>query len=159
MSEADRRPSADDNGEAAQTPQVITHPRSGLSMRLHHTGSHTDATVSGEIDHTSADLFERALVDHLLRGSDSLDLGLGRVAFFDCAGLNALLRARSIAEHTGATLTLTALSPAVRRVLDLTGSHGLFTCATDDGAVLSRSDRPPQPAHPVRRRKLQLHAG
>lgn len=159
MSEADRRISADDDGAAAETPRTIIHPHSGLTVRLSQCGSHASAKVSGEIDFTGAKMFERVLVDHLLRDTDSLSLELSGVAFFDCGGLNALLRARRVAEQTGAALELTALSPAVERVLDLTGTGHLFGHAEDGGALPSRSDRPPQAVRPARERRLRVRVG
>lgn len=145
MSEADRELSAhDDGGVAAYALRVIIHPVDGLTVRLSRRAGHVYATVSGEIDFTAAEIFEHVLIDHLLRETDSLSLELSGVAFFDCAGLNALLRARGVAERTGAVLELTAVSPPVRRVLGLTGTDRIFDYAEDDGSPPSDLDPPPE---------------
>jgi anti-anti-sigma factor len=159
MSEAEQRDSADDDSATAQAPRLITHPYSGLAVRLSQRRGHAVARVSGEIDHTSADTFERTLVDHLLRDTDSLELELSHVGFFDCAGLNALLRARRVADHTGANLELSTVSPAVHRLLELTGTGRLFRRTKESSALPARSDRPPQGVRPVRDRRLRVRVG
>jgi anti-anti-sigma factor len=159
MSAAEQRHSADDDGATAQAPRLITHPYSGLAVRLSQHQGHAYARVSGEIDHTSAETFERTLIDHLLRDTDRLELELSHVGFFDCAGLNALLRARRVADHTGANLELTAVSPAVHRLLELTGTGRLFSRAENTSALPERSDRPPQVVRQVRDRHLRVRVG
>ncbi|MFF7158918.1 anti-sigma factor antagonist [Streptomyces sp. NPDC008139] len=159
MSELDRGLSAhDDVGAAVYTPRVITDPADALAVRVSQRAGHTVITVSGEIDFTGADTFARVLIDHLLRESDSLSLELSGVAFFDCGGLNALLRARRVAERTGAALRLTAVSPAVRRVLGLTGTDRLFDYAENDGPPPPDLDRPPEAIRSARERPLRVRA-
>ncbi|MEU6850356.1 STAS domain-containing protein [Actinacidiphila alni] len=113
---------------------MITHPSSGLIVHLTHAGGAVWATVSGEIDHANAEMFGRALTGNVLRACDRLEVDLSRVDFFDCAGLNALLKAVTVADRTGATLHLSDVSPAVRRVLDLTGTGPLLGRTGKDAA-------------------------
>ncbi|MEW2518078.1 STAS domain-containing protein [Actinacidiphila alni] len=167
---------------------MITHPSSGLIVHLTHADGAVWATVSGEIDHANAETFGRALTGNVLRACDRLEVDLSRVDFFDCTGLNALLKAGAVADRTGATLHLSDVSPAVRRVLDLTGTgpllgrtgkdaagtygsgqagagrDGARTCGAvtygsgSDGTDAVPSDRPPEPRTPVGSRWAGPHA-
>jgi anti-anti-sigma factor len=103
--------------------RVVRHLRSGLSLRLTDAdGGMTRVAVHGEIDLDCADLLEHVLIDALGFAPAGLHVDLTGVTFFDCAGLNALLRVRALAFEEDAELTVTAMSSAVRRVLDLTHS-------------------------------------
>ncbi|MFI0720650.1 STAS domain-containing protein [Streptomyces sp. NPDC021224] len=106
---------------------MIRHLRSGLTIRMTELHGRTLLTVRGEIDLDSADILHQAAVDCLAVTPKGIDIDLAGVGFFDCAGLNALLRARALARATGAELTLTALSTAVARVLDLTHCTEVFS--------------------------------
>ncbi|MFI6151123.1 STAS domain-containing protein [Kitasatospora sp. NPDC051170] len=74
----------------------------------------------GEIDLDTAPRLrrelERALVEHPM-----VVLDLSQVTFMDCAGLGALLRARSQADHSGRRLVVHGVSRPVARLLKLTG--------------------------------------
>jgi anti-anti-sigma factor len=109
------------------TRRVIRHLRSGLTVRIVERHGRTELAVRGEIDLDCAGLLQQAVVDCLADTPQGVDVDLAGVGFFDCAGLNALLRARARARATGAELCLTALSPAVARVLDLTHCRAAFT--------------------------------
>ncbi|HEY5836890.1 STAS domain-containing protein [Streptomyces sp.] len=113
-------------GDAPPPTGWIRDLHSRLTVRLTETGRHTRAAVSGEIDHACAGTLDRVLHDGIRQAPDGVDLDLTGVTFFDCGGLNALLRARSIAEQHGVSLTVTAVSPAVERLLTLTGTRVLF---------------------------------
>ncbi|WP_159011861.1 STAS domain-containing protein [Streptomyces sp. NRRL F-5123] len=80
----------------------------------------TRMTVHGEVDLDCSGMLHQALVDCLTATPRGVDLDLAGVTFFDCSGLNALLRARALAQATCAALNVTAVSTAVTRVLDLT---------------------------------------
>ncbi|WP_431969259.1 STAS domain-containing protein [Actinacidiphila sp. bgisy160] len=47
------------------------------------------------------------------------------MTFFDCAGLNALLEART-SDRRGGGLTIRTMSPRVARVLELTDTRALL---------------------------------
>ncbi|MFB6518655.1 STAS domain-containing protein [Streptomyces sp. NPDC056401] len=83
--------------------------------------------VCGEIDFDSAALLRDTLLTALAAHSGSLLLDLRRVGFCDCAGLNALLVARSTARRAGRSLRITAASPCVERLLELTGCRTYLT--------------------------------
>ncbi|MEV6012935.1 STAS domain-containing protein [Streptomyces sp. NPDC051976] len=111
-----------DPATAEPAVRLVRHLRSGLSVRLTDVDDLTRAAVHGEIDLDCADMLEHVLADALEFAPDGLEVDLAAVAFFDCAGLNALLRVRDVARRKGAGMKVTAMSPAVRRVVDLTQS-------------------------------------
>jgi anti-sigma B factor antagonist len=69
-------------------------------------------------------------LDRALRARPPADpqlvLDVSRVGFCDSAGLSGLLGALRRAELTGGGVTLVGTSPALGRVLRLTGVEGLF---------------------------------
>ena len=84
----------------------------------HDQGS-TIITVTGDIDlGTAEDLLVRltALIGSARRG---IDLDLSGVTFIDCAGLRALMAVDAQIRVNGYTTRLTAISPAVVRLLGL----------------------------------------
>ncbi|MFI2735943.1 STAS domain-containing protein [Streptomyces sp. NPDC018711] len=85
------------------------------------------ARVCGEIDLEDADELRRDLVAALDSSACGLDIDLSGVTFCDCSGLHVLLRLNRLARHAGKTLVLTALGPRVARLLELTGTHHVFT--------------------------------
>lgn len=126
---------------ASRDVRVIRHLRSGLVVRLSEADGRTHAAVDGEIDLDCADLLERVLTDALRSAPGGLHLDLGGVGFFDCAGLNSLLRLRALARQGSAKLTVTPVSAAVARVVDLTQTWAAFpqaADAADDGAETVR---------------------
>lgn len=96
-------------------------------------------TVSGELDLESDEVLQQTLNDALAHADGGLELDLADVDFCDCSALNVLLqvhhRARADAKH----LVLRATSPAVRRLLELTGTLDLFTAAPDDGLAVENA--------------------
>jgi anti-anti-sigma factor len=58
--------------------------------------------------------------------SHDVTLDLSGVTFFDSNGLKVLLEARQQADAAAGRLTISALSPPVRRVLELTGCDRAF---------------------------------
>lgn len=117
-------------GEAAvptaAAPRVVRHLRSGVTIRMAEAFGRTRVAVHGEVDLDSAETLRQVLVDCLASTPCGVDVDLSGTGFFDCAGLNALLRARARARATGAELTVIAVSPAVARLLDLTHCREAF---------------------------------
>lgn len=108
------------------------------------------ARVCGEIDMEDADELRRDLIAALDSSASGLDIDLSGVTFFDCSGLHILLRLNRLALRAGKTLVLTALSPRVARLLQLTGTHHVFTVrarpapeAAGTGAPTSLDHRTP----------------
>src|SRR5205807_2676297 len=123
-------PSADLGNPAVGSTRgvrVVHGLRCRLTIRLSETTDRTHATVTGEVDLDCAALLQHVLTDSLRLSPGGLDLDLRGVGFFGCSGLSVLLRLRTLAEESGTELTVSAMAPVVTRVLELTGTDGLFT--------------------------------
>ncbi|MFD3663712.1 STAS domain-containing protein [Streptomyces sp. NPDC058659] len=85
-------------------------------------------SVRGELDIDSATHLRTALMRAMEACEDGggLTLDLSGVTFCDSTGLNALLRARRRALSEHRSLTITATSPQVTRLLEMTGAAQLF---------------------------------
>jgi anti-sigma B factor antagonist len=91
--------------------------------------------VNGEIDlHTAPTLRDAALTALRQHGS-TLRIDLREVPFMDSTGLEVLLATRRRAELEGGSLTLVGLSPAVLRVIEVTGLDKVFTITPDESGA------------------------
>lgn len=79
------------------------------------------AFVGGELDLSCAARLTAALRRALHQAPSGLVIDLARVEFCDCAGLRALQEAVGFARARGLGLEVGARSPAVSRVVELTG--------------------------------------
>ncbi|MGW0469173.1 STAS domain-containing protein [Streptomyces sp. NPDC003027] len=77
--------------------------------------------VGGELDIDTATLLHHHLANQFVHGRRHLVLDLSRLAFMDSSGLNVLIRAARDARESGGDLHLVAPTPAVRRILEITG--------------------------------------
>jgi anti-anti-sigma factor len=107
--------------------RIVRDLHSGLDVRLVEAAGHARVAVSGEIDLGCAHLLEEILRNGLRTAPGGLDVDLSGVGFFDCSGLNVLLRVRARALDTGTRLVVTRMSPPVARLLELARCEGLFT--------------------------------
>ncbi|MEW2416479.1 STAS domain-containing protein [Streptomyces sp. NPDC046866] len=96
------------------------------------------ALVAGEITEGSLARLRRSLTAALDSSSGGLDLDLSDVGFCDITGLHLLLELRARATATGRSLSVTALSPALLRLLRATGCAGrlIGTDAAAAGSLL-----------------------
>lgn len=78
-------------------------------------------TVGGELDLDTATLLHHHLINQLHHGRRHLVVNLAALDFMDSMGLNVLLRATREARQVSGNIYLAAPTPAVRRLLDLTG--------------------------------------
>jgi len=78
------------------------------------------AVVTGEVDAATADQLQNTLTGAIPEAS-SIDVDLGSVNFMDSSGLRALVVAMNSAEEAGVALRITATTPAVDRLLEITG--------------------------------------
>jgi anti-sigma B factor antagonist len=91
--------------------------------------------VSGEIDlHTAPTLRDSALAALRQHGS-TLRIDLREVPFMDSTGLEVLLATRRRAELEGGSLALVGPTPAILRVLEVTGLDKLFTITPDESGA------------------------
>jgi anti-anti-sigma factor len=113
---------------------VVHGLRCRLTIRLTEATDHTHATVIGEVDLDSAAMLRHVLTDSLRLSPGGLDLDLRGIAFLDCSGLNVLLRLRTLAKRSGTELTVSGMAPPVTRILELTGTRGLFASQVPRGS-------------------------
>ncbi|MER6221602.1 STAS domain-containing protein [Streptomyces sp900105755] len=105
-------------------------------------GGRVTVSVSGEFCLDNSHELRRTLHDALARSAEGVDLDLGGMTFADCSALNELLAARAQAVAAGKAITVTAVSPAVERLLTLTGTYALFSAAPDGPAPSEAPDPP-----------------
>ena len=94
--------------------------------------------LSGELD-IAATSVVRSHVDEAA-GRRGVVLDLSGATFVDSSMLKELLRANSELTRYGTRLVLAGSTPAVRRVLELTRTTGLFTLADDRESALALVD-------------------
>ncbi|MDX2560800.1 STAS domain-containing protein [Streptomyces sp. TX20-6-3] len=93
--------------------------------------------VSGEIDSTTAPHLRRSLRAALRAHPEGVTLDLAAVTFCDCAGLRGFMTAGNTSaaprsrldggRHHPSPLTLGPVSARMTRLLQLTGTNGLFS--------------------------------
>jgi anti-anti-sigma factor len=86
-------------------------------------------TVRGEVDLASAPQLAGAMSELIDRGHPYLAVDLGAVEFIDSSGLGVLVGSLRRLRDQGGDLVLRAASPAVVRILELTGLDGLLPLA------------------------------
>jgi len=91
--------------------------------------------VSGEVDVGTQEPLQQVMLRIMDEHSARISLDLSGVSFLDCAGLRALLATRRRAELRGGFLRPIAVSAAVHRIADLTGTREAL------GVELSTTDR------------------
>jgi stage II sporulation protein AA (anti-sigma F factor antagonist) len=74
----------------------------------------------GELDMSNADALRAVLISQHLPGRNVL-LDLSGLDFMDSTGIQVLLEADAAARANGHSMTVGSLSPAVRRVLEISG--------------------------------------
>ncbi|MEU5636851.1 STAS domain-containing protein [Streptomyces rishiriensis] len=133
----DARSGAETNGGARPR-----RPAAGLVIRVRPEGDRAVVAVRGELDLDVAGQLERALHGALGAAVGGIDLELEDVAFCDCSALNVLLGARERGLEEGKTVAVHTVSPAVARLLDLTGTGPLFDApvGTADAPVPTGAD-------------------
>ncbi|MBM7171214.1 anti-sigma factor antagonist [Streptomyces sp. G44] len=89
--------------------------------------------LRGELDLEAGRQLRPGLTQVLGRAVRVVGLDLSRVVFCDCSGLNLLLALRQRALRHGKVLRVVSPSPAVDRIMDLTGTRHLFTPEGQEG--------------------------
>lgn len=98
-----------------------------LNVRATVDAGVAQVTLQGELDLDRANEVADELSGLLDGGATRVIVDVGGLSFLDSSGLRALLTAREKLDSGGATLELANLSPAVERVLDMTGTRALLT--------------------------------
>ncbi|MEU3979318.1 STAS domain-containing protein [Streptomyces sp. NPDC026672] len=89
-------------------------------------GDRTTVVVRGDLDIDADRALHHTLSTALAGSARGIDVDMSGVGFCDCAGLNVLLEIRLLAREQSKTVTVRAASPAVHRILTLTGTLPLF---------------------------------
>lgn len=97
-----------------------------LSVDATIEGDTARVTLRGELDLDRAGALAEELAALTGRGATAVHVDTSGLNFIDSSGLRALLSAREQLDSAGTTFRLTALSPAVERVLEMTGTRGLL---------------------------------
>ena len=102
----------------------------------------TVLSVAGEIDLAVTDDFV-AVADACLAQASGIELDLGDVTFIDSSGLGVLVRVRKEADQQSKSFNLARVSPAVQRLLEVTGLDHVFQMddAQDVRASVRRAPR------------------
>jgi anti-anti-sigma factor len=97
-----------------------------LRLSTRRAGGTVTVTVAGEVDLATTDQL-RDRVSSVLAGHgdghpvDRVMIEVGGVSFIDASGLGALVAMRNLAHEQDTPLVLSGISPALRRLLALTG--------------------------------------
>ncbi|ARH89386.1 hypothetical protein STRMOE7_02655 [Streptomyces sp. MOE7] len=83
--------------------------------------------LRGEIDYGCEEMLLRCLTSALNSSARGIAIDFSKVSFWACSSVKVLLATRLLAQRDGKTMSLRALSPMVRRVLELSESLHLFT--------------------------------
>ncbi|MEV0740416.1 STAS domain-containing protein [Streptomyces sp. NPDC050549] len=102
-----------------------------LNVHRHDTGSRALITLTGEIDLNSAPLVHASLARCLYDGIRAIDVDVTAVTFCGHNSLNAFLCALLHTAAAGGSLQLHHPSPALERLVALTGSGSLFVTLPD----------------------------
>ncbi|UYQ60326.1 STAS domain-containing protein [Streptomyces peucetius] len=98
--------------------------RFGVATR--HRGGTVVISLSGELDHDTAEPLRHALAQEVRAGARRIVVDCGGLHFCDSTGLNVLLHGRLDAQEGGGRVDLAALRPPVARMFEITGAQAVF---------------------------------
>jgi anti-sigma B factor antagonist len=102
-------------------------------------------TLPAEIDATNADQVRESLLGVVNQGAASLVADLSQTTFCDSTGVSALVRTFKRATASGGGMRLVVSSPAVNRVLGITGVDHLMPVYPSVAASLATPHDQPGP--------------
>ncbi|MFF5966634.1 STAS domain-containing protein [Streptomyces collinus] len=106
-------------------------------------------TVDGYLDVDTATEFQAHLANQLHHGRRHFLLDLSSVPFMDSSGMNIILRVYQETRKTEGSVHVISPTPAVRRILDLTGVSITVPISESVDEALTRVDEgPQQPGEP-----------
>jgi len=97
-----------------------------LDIDVSHEGAVGRVRLTGELDLDGVDAVTKTVTTLIEAGATSVVIDMAAVTFLDSSGLRALLSGHQALNVAGGSLTLEQVSPAVQRVLDITGTSTLF---------------------------------
>ena len=99
-------------------------------------------TVQGYLDADTATEFQHHLANQLHHGRRHFLLDLSEVPFMDSSGMNIILRVYQEARELPGSVHIIAPTPAVRRILDLTGVSITVPVSESTEEALALVDQP-----------------
>jgi len=108
----------------------------------HREGSTHRLAPSGELDLASRGPLERELVRVEQTDALRIELDLAGLTFIDCAGLRVVTDAAARSREDGSRLRLRPGTPAVQRVLELTGVVAVLPFAAAPAPPAGPADPP-----------------
>ena len=105
-------------------------------------------TLPAEIDVTNADATREELLAVLDQGAALLVADMSRTVFCDSSGVSSLVRVFRHAATSGAAMRLVVSTPAVQRVLSITGVDRLVDVYPSVAASLAGPNGQADPARP-----------
>jgi len=120
--------------------QVVLRPGE-LSITADRADGVLIFTVRGEIDIASAPRLAAELRRAEASDAELVVIDLADVEFIDSSGLHALLKGRERLARNGRRFSLARVSSQVRRLLELTGTLGLFSVEDLEHASTARDGR------------------
>ncbi|MCU1503173.1 MAG: anti-sigma factor antagonist [Ilumatobacteraceae bacterium] len=94
---------------------------STLTVQVFYDGGLTRLVANGEIDASSANTFEAAANQALAEAPSAIQIDLSDVGFIDSSGLRAIIGLSNRSRDQHVDLSVSGLSAAARRVLEITG--------------------------------------
>ena len=82
---------------------------------------HAVVQIEGVLDFETTEPLTRTCLDLVEQGRVGLVLDMSGVGFCDSSGLNAMIKIMNRAEQADGSLSLVGTSPALARILELTG--------------------------------------
>jgi len=99
---------------------------SGLAIDEVADGDEAVLTVAGELDLDSAPRLRRRLQETMAAGRVHMVVDLAALSFIDSTGISVLVEVHKDACRRGGGLVVRSPSPAVRRLLEVTGLLAMF---------------------------------
>lgn len=105
-----------------------------LKISSHRDGAVAVIALAGELDLHGAGLLDAEVRRLFGDPVEGVEIDAGDLEFVDSSGLRSLMLARGEAEAVGASFRITAVSPAVNRVIEIAGLAGYLLSSGPAGA-------------------------
>ena len=92
-----------------------------MLLNVNQDNAHTVLTVAGEIDLSTSDQLDAAVVEALAQETAHLTLDLSEVTFLDSSGLGVIVKALKRAKEATTVFDVVAVNDRVIKVFKLTG--------------------------------------
>ena len=108
-----------------------------MELAASHQDQVTVLAIAGSVDSLTADALTTALSDQLSAGRVRLVADFGAVDYTSSAGLRSLLGSLKDCRRLGGDLRMAAVTPAVLRVLSLSGFASIIKMFDDVSAAVA----------------------